>query len=309
LDALENQQELLDAIKASIASSFAGLKSKFTVPKRKKKEANGKKKMTLELLISDIHVGKFTEGFNLKVLGSRLKQIAVAVEHEVDIRKDKFDIEQFILAFLGDIVESSTMHGEESLLGCEITNSEQVVESVKLLFDELLVPLYKLGIPIHVPCLVGNHDRWAKAKTYQSRGRESMSFIIYKMLEQMCDLVGMEITFDIPDGIYTTTKIYDDLILYEHGDECGKTKEAMEARIGKRQKQMKELVTFFRLGHWHELAIFERGRIIINGSICGADDYSDAHGFDTVACQVLNFYCKTSRRPNSYYQTFPIYLD
>jgi len=202
------------------------------------------------------------------------------------------------------------MHGEESLLGCEVTNSEQVVEAINAFFTHLMVPLYAIGIPIHAICITGNHDRVSKHKTFQKRGRENMSFIIYRMLETMSTLTGMKnITFDIPDGIYTTYDIYGDTALYEHGDEAGKTKSKMEERISKRQKQMKSLIAFFRLGHWHEYAMYERGRIVTNGSVCGSDDYSDAHGFDTTACQALNFYCPTTRRPSSFYKSFPIYLD
>jgi len=117
------------------------------------------------------------------------------------------------------------------------------------------------------------------------------------------------ITFDITEGVYATYDIYGDLVLIEHGDASGKTKDSMESTISKRQKQLSSVVTFFRLAHWHENSSFERGRIIVNGSICGADSYSDTLGFDTQACQVLNFYCPSDRRPNSFYKSFAMYLD
>jgi hypothetical protein len=123
-------------------------------------------------------------------------------------------------------------------------------------------------------------------------------------------IVGIKnVKFDIAEGLYTTYKIYGDLYLIEHGDEAGGTIGKLESQFGKRQRQLGCIITGIRVGHWHTGAVLERGRVIINGSVCGSDDYSEARGYDTQAMQLLNFYCKTKKRPTTFYKSFSIYLD
>src|SRR5690606_32732904 len=89
--------------------------SKVKIPKVKK---DRKKKGTiLELMLSDLHFGKLTENFNQKVAEERMSKLSRVFMNEIDTQKTTYNIDEVVIGLIGDIIESSTMHGEESLIG------------------------------------------------------------------------------------------------------------------------------------------------------------------------------------------------
>lgn len=306
LNYLNNQDDLLKQVRQLVAEIQV---DKIKIPRRPKPPKR-MTKMVAELMISDVHVGKVTDNFNLEVCKDRINQLVAVVLNELDTAGKQFRLEKVIVALLGDIVESQTMHGVESAKGCEFGNSKQVVEAVKLLFFNLLLPLAQTGIPIDVPCVPGNHDRTEHKRTYHNPGEENLTFIIYTMLEELCKAHGLSnVTFAITQGSYVLHEVFGNFILYEHGDNTRACdKKTLEAHLNKRQSQLGVVVDFLRLGHWHEYVCFGRGRIIVNDSVPGPDSFSDTLGFNSHAGQTLNFYIPTRERPNCFYKSFPIYL-
>lgn len=265
--------------------------------------------MTMELLISDTHFGKKTDSFNEVIARDRVDQIASTVLKEIKFHSTKFNVEKLVILLGGDIIESATMHKEESRAGCEYGNARQVTTAIDILTKHLIIPVSQSGIPIDVLAIPGNHDRETTYKTYVNRGEEFLSHIIYNGIKSITDALGLDVTYQITDGTFIVYDIYGSKVLYEHGDEIkGTDRRSFETHIAKRQKQLGCLIDFIRSGHIHEYTMYDRGRSIINGCLCGADGYSDIHGFNTHAIQVLNFYCP-SDRPTSFYKTFGIYLD
>lgn len=304
LNYLEKKGDILDGL-SEIIKNIKPRKFKF--PKISKNQK--KKNMTVELILSDIHYGKKTDDFDLAICQNRIRYLASTTIKEIKRNQKLYNVERIILAILGDIIESSTMHGVESAIGCEFGTSRQCWESVDSLFNDIIIPLAMLGIPISVPCVTGNHDRTEAKKTYHYPGESNVTFFIYKTLEALCKRSGFKhIKFDIPKGPYTTLEVYGNVILYEHYDNAKAcTRNALEALMKNRATQLSQHVSYMRGGHFHEVTMFGLGKIIANGSVCGQDSYAEILGFDTAPCQVLNFYVK-SDRPYSFYRTFPIYM-
>lgn len=285
---------------------------KFKFPKIKKSKS--KSDMTVELMISDVHFGKLTDTFNLDICKRRIQYLAQTLIKEIERNSSQYDVERIILALLGDMIESATMHGLESASGCEFGNSRQVWECIDSLFDDLFVPVaiyaQKKGIIIDVVGVAGNHDRTEAKRTMHYPGESNLTLIIYKALEKLCKRSGFKhITFDIPKGAYTTLEVYGNKILYEHFDNAKAcTRIALEKLLSDRIKQIGEHIEYARGGHFHESTMFGLGKIIDNGSVCGQDSYADMLGFDSVASQTLNYYVKSDRK-RSFYRTFPINLE
>jgi hypothetical protein len=82
-----------------------------------------------------------------------------------------------------------------------------------------------------------------------------------------------------------------------------------EGLMEQRGRQNNVTVHFGRFGHWHEYAVFDRGRIIVNESVCGMDSYAEVKGFDSKAGQTINFYVETKNRPNCFYHSFAVDLS
>lgn len=268
-------------------------------------------KMTMELMLSDIHYGKKTETFNLKVCRERMQHLTKTFLEELARKKTEgYNVHRIIIALLGDAIESFTFHGLESAIGCEFGNAQQVQAAIQSLYHDIIVPIAKTGITIDIPSVTGNHDRTETLRTMHNPGENNLTWIIYNTLEELCKASGLKnVKFHIAAGSYIILNIYGNNCLYEHGDNCGAyTKKAFENLMEKRARQHNTTLHFGRFGHYHEYAVFDRGRIIVNESVCGQDSFAEVKGFKTSAGQTINYYVETKTRPNCFYYSFPVFL-
>jgi len=311
-EAWANREDLLEAIDAVVKKAR---KVNLTLPKQKKDK--NKSDMTLELLLSDLHFGKKTETFNLEVARRRLNQIAVTVQKEIQKARIHYNVERIVIALMGDIIESSTMHGVESAKGCEFGNSRQVQEAMDALFELIILPISQTGIKIDVVGVTGNHDRTEEHRTYHNPGEENLTWIMYNGMKKFCEYSGLKnVSWTIPKNPYQLVDIYGEKVLYEHFDNVkgSNLRTGIESLKAKRTNQLSTPITFIRGGHYHEPAEFGLGKITVNGSLCGNDSYADVHGYDCAASQTLNFYIKKEKtdsvkRMTCFYKRFLIQLN
>lgn len=278
---------------------------------KKKKPSKNKTKMTMELMLSDIHYGKKTREFDLEVCRERMRTLTSVFIDEMNTKeKQGYNIDRFVIALIGDIIESFTMHGTESALSCEFGNAKQIQEAIDSIFSDVILPLAEIGVEVVIPAVCGNHDRTEMKKTYNDPGENSMSWIVYKALERYCKLSGLtNVKFQIPKDSYTTVKIYRDIVLYEHFDELkNTTKAAIKSLISKRSDQTGERITMARGGHWHEYVCYDRGMGIVNESVCGQDSYAKVKGYNSKAGQTINFYADDKTLPNDFLYSYPVSL-
>lgn len=306
---LGNQQAFEKRVTELVENTLKNLpKKKIAVKKRSPQK--GKKKMTVELMLSDIHYGKKTEDFDLATCRSRMNDLVDVFLKEVEIKEKAFNVEKVIIALIGDIIESYTMHSKESALSCEFSNPMQMVAAIESLYYDVILPIAKTGKEIVIPCITGNHDRHDPKKTYNNPGLNNLSFVIYKSIKMLAESNGLKnVEFIIPEGSYTILDVYGSNILYEHGDELKSTaKNVIQSHMEKRGRQEGKMVHMSRFGHWHEYVCYDRGAIIINESVCGQDSYALVKGYNSTAGQTINYYVDTKDRPSSFYYSFPVYL-
>lgn len=305
LDALNEQQDVLEQVKLAVAASS---KIKVAKPKPPKRDKT-KPAMTVEVQISDVHIGKLTDTFDLEVCRARLRQLALLVIDEVKRKSAHYDVERLIILFGGDEIENATMHGIESMRGCEFANPEQIRFAIELFLEEILLPLAALGIPADVLCVTGNHSREGEKKTYQQPGKNSFTWVIFHALKLLCDRAGLShLKWTIPEGPYTVYQVYGTNILLEHGDNFGGDKKAFLGHMAKRSAQLGILIMGIRVGHWHSASVYDNGRVVVNGSVCGGDSFADVLGFTSIPMQMVTFYVRTENRDTPYYYSLPVYL-
>lgn len=316
LDQWEKREDLLDAIKTAAAQVL----KKATKPIKKISPSKNKKSMTLELLLSDVHVGKLTNTFNHEVLKSRLNQIAEVTIKEMIRASDHYNVSEIIIVCLGDMIESATMHGIESMKSCEFGNSKQIQECLEQLFNLVIVPIYdaaaKLGTKVTFIGVPGNHDRTEMNRTYTKPGEDNVTWIIYNSIKAFSDLLKYDIDFHISKEAYQYYEIYGEGVLYEHYDNVNGSnlRKGIETLMSKRVNQLKKPVSFVRGGHFHEPCEFGVGKIVVNGNVPGNDGFSTTLGFDCEPSQTLNFYIKrdktdTIKRMTCFYKRFLIQLQ
>lgn len=312
IDQWIQRDDLLDTISNTVKSMTL---HKYKVPTYPKK-VKEKKNMTLELIFSDVHYGKYIDNIegnfvDIKVIRERVRKIAESVIKEIAREGKSFNVERVVLAMIGDIIENADFHGQESEKGCEFSTSRQVQEAINSMFYDLVLPIAMTGVDILVPCVTGNHDRVGHNKTYQKPGEDNLTYIIYKTLEMLCVQSGLKnVKFQIATNLYTAIDIYGNTVVYEHGDELKNlNRDTMANQMAKRQVQLGRVVSFFRVGHWHEPVQYGQGRMMVNGSVPGQDDYADNKAFCSEAVQVLNYYVQTEKRKTCFFRSFPIYLQ
>lgn len=317
LELWENREDYLDAIKGAVK----GINKQSVKPLLLPRPGKGNKGMTLELLISDVHVGKLTNTFNHEVLKRRLKQVADTTIKEMIRASEHYKIDRIILAFIGDLIESATMHGVESSRGCEFGNSKQVQEAITQMYQLIVKPIVaaanQLGAVIDCVGVTGNHDRTEQNRTFNKPGEENLTWIIYNSMKGLCEEGKLKnVTWSIPTDPWQYLEIYGEGVVYEHYDNAkGSNQRAgIESLMAKRINQMKKPVAFIRGGHFHEPMESGLGKIVVNGNVPGNDGFSTVLGFDCEPSQTLNFYIEREKsdsikRQTSFYKRFLIQLD
>jgi hypothetical protein len=318
-DLLKEQLDFIEDAKDAATRIIKGSKlTKVAKPAITKKDSK-KKDMCKELLLSDLHYGKLVRShdnnsisFNAAIARKRMCYLSNIFVREVLDDGKTFNVTKIILALMGDIIESYTMHGLESAKGCEFNNAEQMVVATQSLFEDLIEPVSKLGIPIVIPCIPGNHDRTGYEKTYNQIGRDYMTFVIYSMLEALCKAKGVtNVEFKITNQSYVILDIFGNKILYHHGDLASRGIGHSKLKNFKRdvEDQVGFKIDGSRSGHTHEYVVYGRGEDIVNGCLVGQDDYAHNKGYSTEASQTINDYVNTNKRRNKFYKSFAVSLE
>lgn len=307
LDSLTNRSSVLEEVKELFKQV------KFSKPKAVKfKKDKKKKNMTLEVMLTDLHYGKLTDRFNFQIARKYMRKMADTVLGEIERESKNFNVEKVIGLLGGDLLENATMHGLESMRSSEASNSEQIRAAIESIFEDFIVPVASSGRNIEFICVTGNHDREGMNKTYNNPGKEHFTWIIYNTLQMLTKAAKLKnVSFIIPEGTYSVYEVYGSTAILEHGDfiKGGMTRNATEGHLAKRGTQIGKIIDFMRLGHFHELTMYGRGKIIVNGSFPGQDSYAEINGYHSTSVQVINYYVETKSRPNPYYKSFPVYLD
>jgi predicted phosphodiesterase len=285
--------------------------NKIKIKPIKLSKKKGRLGVTKELLLSDIHFGKKTDSFNLDICKKRLEEVVHATIGEIERDSKDYNVDEIVVALLGDIIENYSMHVLESAKGCEFGNAKQVYEALINLFKIVILPLNQLGIKMRVVCVTGNHDRDGEHRTYHHPGEENFTHIIYNTLKNFSEFAGLKnIEFIIPKESWAIINVYGNSILYEHYDNCKNAdRKGLEALMTKRANQLSLTIDYMRGGHFHEPTSFRNGRMQINGCLTGNDSFASVLGFNAEASQTLNTFVNSNNRRYKMYRSFNILLE
>ncbi|WP_448168684.1 hypothetical protein [Burkholderia ambifaria] len=269
--------------------------------------------LTVEVLLSDLQIGKLSGTYNSDISMRRLKAFGDALLFQI---KQKvmvgYNVERIILAIIGDIIESDKKH-DNSARATDTGTAQQIHDATVGIYRYVIEPLAALGIRLDIIGVTGNHDWDGHGITQFRPGREQLSYPLYKALELLCQTKGMpHVTFDIPDGVFTTAHIYGQTVLYEHGVGVAVTEASMKAHKIKRSEQLGKYITFFRMGDKHNVCSFNSGQYVVNGAFFGSDnegvEYSSIAGFSSVPAQWMGFHTPRDDSRFTLYDSFVIQL-
>jgi hypothetical protein len=270
--------------------------------------------VTVELLLSDLQIGKLSPGYNTLVARKRLFEFGRAALFQIEQKVTAgYRVERIVLGMLGDIIESDKKHAN-SARATDTGTSEQIFDSISGIFEFVIEPLAKLGIPMEAYCITGNHDWDDHGLNMFEPGKQQLSWPLYKSLELVTSRSGYaHVTFIIPEGSYAVTDFYGQYVLYEHGVGVSVAESSMKAHKVKRAEQEKKHLTYFRMGDKHTVTSFNSGQMVVNGAFFGAQpggtEYSGIAGYSSVPAQWMGFHVERKDNRLSLYDSFVIQLD
>ncbi len=250
--------------------------------------------ITIELLFSDLQIGKLMDGYDSQVAVRRVEEwIRVAAMRIRSYQQQGYKVEKIILAVLGDVIESDKKH-ENSGRGCDIGTAQQIEMSIDILFNKVIKHLALFGVPMDVIMVTGNHDHDGHGLSMFMPGREHLSWPLYNAVKMLTEAYGIDAEFFIPEGSHHIHNVYGANILYEHGVGVATSEAAMKGHVAKRINQVKDYIHLYRMGDKHNICRFNNDRFVVNGAFFGDDrigsDFSGIKGYDGEPAQVMFAY-------------------
>lgn len=262
---------------------------------KKQKALSGERKEGV-LLLSDWHVGMCTDNivnqFDSAVLKDRVEVLTQAV---ID-NGNQQDIQHLHVFCLGDLV-----HGLIHVTA-RIDQEEDVVHQCMAAAELLSRMLHRLSyeFPITVYWSRGNHDR-VMANKKESIARESFADLILWYMKER--LSGYDISFyeNESDDEIIMVDICDHHCLAVHGHKDKPAKAVQNLSL-----MTKIFPDYIFMGHFHANAErdIQGAEVIVNGSLCGTDDYALALRKTSIPSQKFMIF-----NPSGRYCTYNVRLN
>lgn len=307
--------ELCEAQRAALDGIHSAIED---IPKRPpirhKIKPNGGAPMTVELLLSDLQIGKLAANYDTKTARARLFEYGRAAIFQIEQKVAAgYQVERLVLAILGDVIESDKKH-KNSARATDSGTAEQMHNALVAIFELVLEPLARLGVPMDVICVTGNHDHDDHGLMMYKPGREQLSFPLYNSLQYITARSGYSwVNFQIPEGSFAIEDFYGQYVLYEHGVGVSVTEASMKSHKVKRSEQVQRHLTYFRMGDKHNVSSFNAGQYVVNGAFFGTDrrgeEYSGIAGFSGLPAQWIGFHVPRKDSRFTLYDSFCIQLD
>jgi hypothetical protein len=138
---------------------------------------------------------------------------------------------------------------------------------------------------VFLPCVTGNHGRDTRKIWMKDRHATSFDWLLYRFLAKHFE-DDARIQFYIPDGIAAYYRIYGHRYWLQHGDQFRGGDGIIgflgpvirgDHRTRSRNTQVDMDYDTMLIGHWHQYT--HLGRLIVNGSLKGYDEYAYNSGF------------------------------
>ena len=228
--------------------------------------------------------------YNWGIMNARLADIQRGV---LSFKRHRpYPINDLYILGLGDQV-TGDIHDE-----LRETNEENCTESaVKLGLEaaDWVAEFGKEYSNIYVSGVVGNHGRITPKPEFKN-ATKNWDWIVYKVM-QLRLASHPHIHIEVPSSFEHIVTVYDKNILMFHGDGIPSNMPGIPwGGVVRRTKEMGETwyaqgvkIDHFALGHFHEGNVVAQGRIWVNGSVKGPDEYSrKKFGGGRPPCQLLH---------------------
>jgi hypothetical protein len=227
----------------------------------------------LTIVLSDLHVGKVTDDYNHDVALERLRSIPEQLSAK-GMEADGVFVDRLRILLLGDLIEGEDIFPYQNATNqlSALEQSEFCIIGLTTLARKLLSQYPKARISVH--SVRGNHGRLSK----RAHPESNWDNIIARDLREKLSKDGIEVEY-LAEKISMIVKIDGKKYACLHKAERHAATNALTARVLRRLRYYKADVL---LGaHWHCGHRYRMdGEVIyiVNGSLCGPDEYSEQLG-------------------------------
>ena len=242
------------------------------------------------LMLSDWHGGervfpKQINGVNeysVPIMRERATKLIESAVHLLNIISPKMQYPGIVLPLGGDMI-SGNIHDELTATN-ELNSMASVLELYSILVG-IITELADIFGAVFLPCVTGNHGRDTRKIWGKDRHATSFDWLLYQFLARHFEK-DKRVTFYIPDSSDAFYRIYDHAYLLTHGDQF-RGGDGMIGCLGpilrgdhkkrSRNAQVDMEYDTMIMGHWH--SYIHHGRVIVNGSLKGYDEYAYQNNF------------------------------
>lgn len=242
------------------------------------------------LVVSDEHWGEVVDptqigGVNAYDLGTARARLKGLAENTLDLLFGHVVNPKYpglVVALggdgtTGDIHEELSATNEDEIMPCVLDLRDHRIR----FFDALLAEFPA----IFVPCVPGNHGRSTMKIRAKGRAHTSFDWLGYQLLARHYEK-NKRIRFMIPNGPDANYRIFGTRYCLNHGDQF-RGGDGVVGALGpiirgdhkkrSRNQAIDRAYDVLVIGHWHQCK--NVGRVIMNGSLKGYDEYADANNF------------------------------
>lgn len=235
------------------------------------------------LLPSDWHIGYMNKNYNHEIAKQRIK---LYIKKTIEYAK-VFDINEFHILHLGDIVENLYMHKNTQSFNSEFSFSEQIVKATEMLY-QMLDEFSQVGNVVFHGVVRGNHGRMStKGETIHN---DCAEYIVHESVKKLIE-ISKNTSITVEDSEYNIERslinVKGKRIKGTHGDFEGQND---KDKIQKHISLENELIDILALGHFHnyQLKTENHGRLVYgSGCLQGATDYGKSLKYNNPASQGL----------------------
>lgn len=244
-----------------------------SVPQFKIKQQKGKKEETAVLEISDVHLGKKTETYNLEQFVKRMNTLLASVSEVTELVRRNCNVKKLHIFLLGDILD-----GEEIFPNHQVSLEHHLFHQLiyaEKHFSSFITSLLEIFEEIEVDCVYGNHGRKSKSASPKT----NFDLIFYKMLEVRFEQIK-RVNFNISEDFYNYAEVAGKRFLLVHGHQfvmtSGTPWYSILRAVANWSGSLPKQFDYMTCGHFHITGMipWNTKRVILNGTFSSSDDFS-----------------------------------
>lgn len=239
---------------------------------------------SLMMLFSDWHFGKVIKTrkghyiYNSEIAKKRVEEeIPTQFEEFLKKKSNCRSIEELVIVFAGDIVDNDIIYETQRLnidsgVAVQFTTAINAIMTMTHKFRALLDKYVGKDIPIRYECLTGNHGRAGKNSETPVCSWDTAAYAALDLAIKTAKLKNITVTFSLEDYNLITVRGHRGLVVH-HAPPQSESPGAKKFFGGMYEIFDYDFMLYGDLHHW--AASCYNGRpLLMNGSLCGYDDYA-----------------------------------